>query len=173
MNIEELALNKHRFTINDYLVEGEVIEKEFELNYRANVMTSNGHIKMFVSNKRLFIDMGVSVRDIVYDHVSSMMYIYKGWDPLSVVTGMMSIALAIIVRLYMEYFRGDQIIDYVSSMMFLVGSMLIILGLTHKTELMEIDVVGMNKPILVGHAGYGKISGMENLFRIVRDKVNF
>ncbi len=164
INNEKDPLDRHKLSIEEYMVDGEKIETILRLR----------NMKMSVSNMRLFIDRGTSIRDVVYSHISSIAYRYKGWNPWMVVTGALVGVSSIVLRTYVDFFdEFEREWTTLLTILFLGGVILVMLGLIYKEEFMEIDVVGMNRPITIGNKGFGRVSGIEHLFRIVREKVDF
>ena len=137
--------------IEKYLVKDEIIEKEFYLRGR---LALTGY-KVYASNKRLFIMQRNSIKDIDYNHISSIELKQEGSLP-AVVVGLMALAAGITV-LFLGLTFGWAILA--------CGIVLFILGLI-RTQFVSIVVVGRINPEKL--SGYR--SELDSLFKIVREK---
>jgi len=139
--------------IEKYLTTDEVIEKEFHLRGRF-ALTGD---KVYASNKRLFIVRRDSIKDIDYGHISSI-ELRQGASLLAVVLGLLFIVAGVAVR-YLEstYWWAWVLVG--------LGLIVFILGLI-RTQRIELFAAGLPRAeILSGHR-----SGLDSLFRIVREK---
>ena len=55
--------------IDRYIVKDELLEKQFSLSGIFEIKGTN----VYATNKRLFVKRGNTIRDISYDHISSIM----------------------------------------------------------------------------------------------------
>ncbi|MCK4387798.1 MAG: hypothetical protein KAW00_03405 [Dehalococcoidia bacterium] len=139
--------------IEKYLVKDEIIEKEFSLRGRFALSGD----KVYATNKRLFIIKGNSIRDIDYNHISSI-GLKQERSVGAVVVGSISLAAGVIVRcLELGYWWAWVLVG--------LGLMMFILGLI-RTQFVELFVVGLPRAYRL--SGYR--SGLDALFRIVREK---
>jgi hypothetical protein len=137
--------------IGKYLVRDEIIEKEFHLRGRFEL---TGY-KVYVSNKRLFIRRGNSIRDIDYNHIASI-ELKQERSPAVVIVGLVSIAIGAAI-VWLEFTFGWAFVAF--------GTILFVLGLM-RTQYMELGVAGLTYPFkLSGHR-----SELDSLFRLVREK---
>jgi len=131
--------------IEKYLVRDEIIEKEYSLT---------GH-KAYASNKRLFIKRGNSIRDVDYNHISSI-ELKQERDKPWVVAAIVFLAIsALTLQLGWGYWWAPGAL----------GIMLLILGLIPKQSV-RIGVVGLTYPLKLSGNG----AELESLFRLVREK---
>ena len=131
--------------IEKYLVSDEIVEKRFDLK---------GCI-VCASNKRLFIKKGNLVRDIDYNHISSIEFkTQRSWGP--VVGGICLVVLGLI---------SMQWLDSLGWILLVVGVVLVIAGLV-RSEKVELAVVGLTIPLKL----LGQRSDLDSLFRLVREK---
>jgi len=137
--------------VEKYLVRDEIIEKEYYLRGRFALV---GH-KVYASNKRLFIKRGNSIRDIDYNHVSSI-ELKQELNWLLVVLGVGICAIGgLLLWLGLSFWWAPAVL----------GVPLLILGFT-RTQSIELVVVGFTYPLkLSGHR-----SQLDSLFRLVREK---
>jgi hypothetical protein len=137
--------------IEKYLVKNETIEKEFKLRGLFGLTGP----KVYASNKRLFIKQGDSIRDIDYNHVSSIA-LKQARNLLVIFLGLIFLAGSAVV-LWMELSIGWVLVA--------VGIILFILGLI-KTKSLEISVVGLLHPQKLS----GYLTDLDSLFKIIREK---
>ena len=134
-----------------YLVSEEVVEKEYYLRGR---LALRGY-RVYASNKRLFIVRGNSIRDIDYNHVSSIELKQElDWALVALGGGVCAIC-GLLFWLELGFWWAPAVL----------GVALLILGLT-RTQSMELVVVGFAGPLkLSGHR-----SQLDSLLRLVREK---
>ena len=139
--------------IEKYLLRDEIVEKEFTLRHRFAL---TGY-KAYGSNKRLFIKHGNTIRDVDYQHISSI-ELKQERDPGGVIIGLILLAGgAIAVYFGLMYWWVWAVIG--------LGLILFILGLM-RTQSIEMTVVGLALPLkLSGHR-----SELDSLFKLVREK---
>ena len=139
--------------IEKYLLRDEIIEREFTLRGRFAL---TGY-KAYASNKRLFIKRGSTIRDVDYQHISSIELKQEG-DPIAVIMGLVFMALGgIAVYLDLTHWWVWAVIG--------LGLILFILGLI-RTQSIAMTVVGLTEPLkLSGHR-----SQLDSLFKLVREK---
>ena len=142
--------------IEDYLIEGENLENKFDLENEYG-----SSIDVYVSNKRLFVKEGNNIRDVNYDHISSIQFGNENYFWALVLGG---ISLLMTIGLYTEIAR--IITGEIVLVLIIVEISLIIIGITQKSEFLEITIIGLSKPLIFT----GNMTGLDSLFRTVRKK---
>lgn len=139
--------------IEKYLLRDEIIEKEFRLGSRFTLTD----YRAYASNKRLFIKHGNTIRDVDYQHISSI-ELKEERSPAAVIIGLLLVAGgAIAVYFGLGYWWVWVVIG--------LGLMLFILGLM-RTQSIEMTVVGLALPLKLS----GDRSELDSLFKLVREK---
>jgi len=119
--------------VEKYLVTDEIIEKEFYLRGRFALTGC----KVYASNKRLFIVQSNSIKDIDYNHISSIELKHEGSLPVAVI-GLMCLASSVILlSLGLTFWWGWALGT--------CGILLLILGLI-RTQFISMVVVGRTNP---------------------------
>jgi len=142
-------------SIAKYLVADEIIEKDFRLN---------GGKSLYASNKRLFIKKGNMVRDIDYQHISSIQIIQKRkW-----IIAVFGIILFIIGCVALAD-TTDSIIpfinDYIAWALLPFGLILVVAGWMKK-QFVNLTVVGFT----VSEKLESNLSNLEDIFKLIREK---
>jgi hypothetical protein len=139
--------------IEKYLLRDEIIEKEFRLGGSLGLTD----YKAYASNKRLFIKHGNTIRDVDYQHISSI-ELKSERSPAAVIIGLLMMAGGVIAMYFGLW--GWWVAALIG-----LGAILLAFGLI-KTESIEMTVVGLALPLkLMGHR-----SQLDSLFRLVREK---
>jgi len=142
-------------SITKLLVVDEIIEKDFRLN---------GGKSLYASNRRLFIKKGSTVRDIDYQHISSIEIKHeRKWILL---------VLGIILFIFGCVVLGDTsdsiitfIDDYIAWILLPLGLILIVAGWIKK-QFVSLTVVGFTEPERLESS----LSNLEDIFKLLREK---
>jgi len=131
--------------IEKYLIKDEVVEREFRLTGQT----------AYASTNRLFIKKGSTVRDISYNHISSIEF--KS-SPMWLI-----ILLGIAAGIVGYFLQRDNTLGWA---LIFAGVVLVIGGFFWKSQQVELSVVGMQEP--------SKLSGhrvtLDALFQMVRER---
>ena len=139
--------------IEKYLARDEIIEKEFHPRGRFSLNRD----KVYATNKRLFIIQSNSIRDIDYNHISSL-ELKQAANLPSIVIGLMCLASSVILLSLGLTFWWAWALGA-------CGIVLFILGLI-RTQFISMVVLGLPRAYRL--SGYR--SGLDSLFRIIREK---
>jgi len=146
--------------IEKYLVQDETIEKHFHLRGRFAL----GGDDLYASNKRLFIKQGDTLRDVSYEHISSIGFKQKrNWIAIALGVLLATIGLQVISCGSIEWIPFVN--DSNAYILLAVGFIFLLLGFL-RSQYIELTVVGFNKPIpLSGHR-----TTLDSLFKFVRER---
>lgn len=139
--------------IEKYLLRDEIIEKEFRLGGSLGLTD----YKAYASNKRLFIKHGNTIRDVDYQHISSI-ELKDERSPAAVIIGLLMVAGGV-ASVYL-WLREWWVVALI-----ILGAMLLAWGLL-KTQSIEMTVVGLALPLKLS----GRGSELDSLFKLVREK---
>ena len=131
--------------IEKYLVSDEVVEKQFTLK----------NCTAYASTNRLFFKKGNKIRDIDYNHISSIGYESRpNW--LVILVGI----LAAVVGYFLQH---NSTLLYA---LLIAGVVLFISGFIWKIQKVELTVVGMVRPWRFS----GHRDSLDLLFKLVRER---
>lgn len=146
--------------IKKYLVQDETIEKFFFLRNRFAFRGDD----LYASNKRLFIKKGDTLRDISYEHISSIEFKQKrNWIAIALGALLATIGLQVILCGSIEWIPFVN--DSNAYILLAVGFIFILLGFL-RSQYIELTVVGFPKPYpLSGHR-----TVLDSLFKFIRER---
>lgn len=128
--------------VQDSLTEDEHIRKQFNLKGR----------QVYETNKRLLVQEGNTVRDLDYNHISSITYRSKRYLHL------IALGISLIVwGAFMEYLFATFLIIF--------GLLSIIFGV-HKSKWVEVNVVWVSEPQIFR----GERANLDSLVQIIRER---
>lgn len=136
--------------IEKYLTRDEIVEKHFNLK----------GCKVYASNKRLFLKKRNTVRDIDYNHISSIEF--KTQRIWVLVLG--GIFLILVALIDMQLFNLG-LSDY-SWILLVLGLVLSTAGFLIKKERVVLTVVGLSEGIPLR----GQREELDSLFKLIREK---
>ncbi len=145
--------------IKDLMTKDEYVIKELALKGRLSLRPET---TVYATNKRLIIDRGEYIREIGYEHISSMMIKDKFGIPL-ILIGLLLALIGAVELLKVIDFLSD-VPEAVSGGVIVLGLILVAFGLI-KSKVLSIAVPGMKGHVVLR----GARVDLEKLFVIVRD----
>lgn len=146
--------------ITEILTKDELIVKKFKLRGR---FSTRPKMTVYATNMRLIIDRDEYIREISYQHISSMMIKERVGLPFILLGVMIAlvggVGLANMVEQISEFLP-----DALSGAFLVIGLGLLLVGLI-KSKVIAITVTGMSYPVVL----YGTRVDLEDIFVIVRD----
>ena len=146
--------------IKDLMTKDEYVVKALALKGRLRLRPDT---KVWATNKRLIIDRSEYVREIGYQHISSMM-IKETLGITFIIIGAITALIGALGLSNIIEFVSEILPDALSGALIVIGLLLVLFGLI-KTKILYISVPGMNDP--------EKLSGarvdLEKVIVIVRD----
>ncbi|MBU2534776.1 MAG: SHOCT domain-containing protein [Chloroflexota bacterium] len=133
--------------IDNILTDGETIEAIYNLNY-----------EVYATNKRLLERSGRTIRDYDYSHISSISYSSKRYYWLLV--------LGVIIFIAGLWISNEMNTKEIAYGAFGVSLIFILIGIFHKPEWVELNVIGLNR--LVKYTGNRE--SLDSLLHFVRQK---
>lgn len=147
--------------IKEYLVQDEIIERHFYLRKRFSL---RGGDNLYASNKRLFHLKGDTIRDISYDHISSIEFRQeRNW--LAIILGILLLALGCFCIWEGSIEWIPFLNDSNAWIVLAIGFFLTIMGII-KSQFIVLSVVGLTNRYPLS----GNKTTLDSLFRFVREK---
>ncbi len=135
--------------IEQFMVEGEVIQKSFKLS----------GCTAYASNKRLIVENGSTVTDYDYDHISSISFKERRFHVL-IIPGIVSIAVGLFPLFYWDFLGLIGLMIIATGVCMIVGAIFI------KAQHLEMTVIGIASPVKF----MGERAELNSLLKVVRKK---
>ncbi len=159
-NIDGRRTLKVNGDIEQFMVEGEVIEKSFELS----------GCTAYVSNKRLIVKKGPTITDYVlnkgstvtdydYDHISSISFKEQRFYVL-IIPGIVSLAVGLFPLFYWDF------LGLIGLIFIATGVSMFVMARFMKFQHLEMTVIGIVSPVKF----MGERAELNSLLKVVRKK---
>lgn len=135
--------------IEDFMVEGEVIQKSFKLS----------GCTAYALNKRLIVKKGSTATDYDYDHISSISFKEQRFHVL-IIPGIVSLALGLFPLFYWDF------LGLIGLMFIAAGIFMFVMAKFMKFQHLEMTVRGIVSPVKF----MGKRAELNSLLKLVRKK---
>lgn len=135
--------------IEHFMVEGEVIQKSFELR----------GCTAYASNKRLIVKKGSTATDYDYDHISSISFKEQRFYVV-IIPGIVSIAVGLFPLFYWGFLGLIGLMFIATGVCMIVGAIFI------KAQHLEMTVIGIVSPVKF----MGGRAELNSLLKLVRKK---
>ena len=146
--------------IDRYIVKDELLEKQFSLSGIFEIKGTN----VYATNKRLFVKRGNTIRDISYDHISSiMMKETRNW--LYILLGYLLVLIGVVSLWIHPDIIMNIIPEWSMLLLLFIGLIIIVIGFVPRQQI-ELTVVGMTEPYKLS----GKKVNLELLYKYIREK---
>ena len=135
--------------IEQFMVEGEVIQKSFKLS----------GCTAYASNKRLIVEKGSTVTDYDYDHISSISFKEQRFYVL-IIPGIVSFAMGLFPLFYWDFLGLIQLIFIAT------GICMFVMAIFMKFQHLEMTVIGIVSPVKF----MGERAELNSLLKLARKK---
>ena len=145
--------------LGTFLVEGEAVEHQFESELKAE------KCQVYLTNMRLFVFKGMTVRDIDYRFISSIQIARKK-NPWLIVVGVILVTLGVILFSELINIPLEGANTSAATVALILGFVLVLIGIFYTERTLELSVAGMTEPYQLS----GQEMELESFFKLVREK---